>query len=206
MQTSRLSRSSIQFLSSPHYLEMPEGFSIDKRIAGIYGAGFFVLATIYFFLFMISASQTPGMKQRQSDRRVTRKVPRSILCSACMRGFGYLISILPLMLGFVWAVIDPEHLTWADKVSGTYVKKNLRSLTIEVAWKISRSSRSWRICARRWPMLIIRRVIQHQPNGFIFQTRSAEAAGVQDCRGAAEPGRSIAPKHGRRWKLREWTS
>jgi uncharacterized RDD family membrane protein YckC len=42
---------------------------------------------------------------------------------ACMRGFGYLVSILPLMLGFLWAVIDPEHLTWADKVSGTYIKR-----------------------------------------------------------------------------------
>jgi hypothetical protein len=27
------------------------------------------------------------------------------------------------MLGFLWAVIDPEHLTWADKVSGTFLKK-----------------------------------------------------------------------------------
>src|SRR5437870_3705770 len=36
------------------YLEMPEDFVIDKRIAGIYAAGFFVLAAIYFFLFMIS--------------------------------------------------------------------------------------------------------------------------------------------------------
>jgi hypothetical protein len=40
-----------------------------------------------------------------------------------MRGLGYLISIVPLMLGFVWAVVDPEHLTWADKVSGTFLKK-----------------------------------------------------------------------------------
>ena len=43
--------------------------------------------------------------------------------SACMRGLGYLVSIVPLLLGFVWAVIDPEHLTWADKVSGTFLKK-----------------------------------------------------------------------------------
>ena len=42
---------------------------------------------------------------------------------ACMRGLGYLISILPLLLGFIWMLIDPEHLTWADKVSGTYIKK-----------------------------------------------------------------------------------
>jgi uncharacterized RDD family membrane protein YckC len=42
---------------------------------------------------------------------------------ACLRGLGYLISILPLLLGFLWMLIDPEHLTWADKVSGTYIKK-----------------------------------------------------------------------------------
>ena len=104
------------------WLEMPNDFSFDRRVAGIYAAGFFVLVTIYFFLFMISASQTPGMKQRQlmvvTSEGSPLDPPR-----ACMRGFGYLVSILPLMLGFLWAVIDPEHLTWADKVSGTYIKK-----------------------------------------------------------------------------------
>jgi hypothetical protein len=28
-----------------------------------------------------------------------------------------------VFLGFLWAFIDPEHLTWADKVSGTFVKR-----------------------------------------------------------------------------------
>jgi uncharacterized RDD family membrane protein YckC len=104
------------------YVEMPETFSIDKRIAGIYGVGFFLLLTIYFFLFMISASQTPGMKQRKLTVVMQDGSPLDPL-RACMRGFGYLVSILPLMLGFLWAVIDPEHLTWADKVSGTYIKR-----------------------------------------------------------------------------------
>ena len=104
------------------YLEMPDTFSIDRRVAGIYAAGFFVLFTIYFFLFMISASQTPGMKQRQLTVVTQDGLPLDP-ARACMRGFGYLVSILPLMLGFLWAVIDPEHLTWADKVSGTYIKK-----------------------------------------------------------------------------------
>ena len=69
-----------------------------------------------------------------------------------MRGFGYLISILPLMLGFIWMLIDPEHLTWADKVSGTYVKKSKltpRPSQYNRLWKTSRSSRWWRICGRR---------------------------------------------------------
>src|SRR5262245_60281760 len=34
------------------YLQMPESFSVDKRVAGIYAAGFFLLLTVYFFLFM----------------------------------------------------------------------------------------------------------------------------------------------------------
>jgi uncharacterized RDD family membrane protein YckC len=104
------------------WLEMPDNFSVDRRVAGIYAAGFFVLVTIYFFLFMISASQTPGMKRSQLTV-VTQEGSPLDPPRACMRGFGYLVSILPLMLGFLWALIDPEHLTWADKVSGTYIKK-----------------------------------------------------------------------------------
>jgi len=104
------------------YLEMQDSFSVDRRVAGVYAVGFFVLLTIYFFLFMISASQTPGMKRCQLMAVTPEGIPLD-LRRACMRGFGYLVSILPLMLGFLWAVIDPEHLTWADKVSGTYIKK-----------------------------------------------------------------------------------
>ena len=101
---------------------MPVSFQIDRRVLGVYGAGFFVLVTIYFFLFMLSASQTPGMKWRKL-MVVTEQGDPVDPNGAFLRGFGYLISILPVMLGFAWALIDPEHLTWADKVSGTYVKK-----------------------------------------------------------------------------------
>jgi len=104
------------------YLQMPETFLPDRRVLGIYGLGFFVLVAIYFFLFMLSASQTPGMKHRRLTV-VTKDGQPLDPTRACMRGFGYLISILPVMLGFAWAVIDPEHLTWTDKVSGTYIKK-----------------------------------------------------------------------------------
>jgi len=104
------------------YLQMPAGETMDRRVVGIYMGGFLLLVGVYFLLFMLSASQTPGMKLNQLvavNREGDALDPRT----ACMRGFGYLISIVPLMLGFIWAVIDPEHLTWADKVSGTYLKK-----------------------------------------------------------------------------------
>jgi uncharacterized RDD family membrane protein YckC len=104
------------------FTQMPDGFSLDKRVLGIYGVSFFALVAIYFFLFMLSGSQTPGMK-RQHLIVVTKEGQLLEPKQACMRGFGYLISILPVLLGFVWMLIDPEHLTWADKVSSTYIKK-----------------------------------------------------------------------------------
>ena len=104
------------------YMQMPSGISLDRRVIGIYGAGYLLLTGVYFLLFMLSASQTPGMKTRELVA-VSREGAPLEPKTACMRGLGYLISIVPLMLGFVWAVVDPEHLTWADKVSGTFLKK-----------------------------------------------------------------------------------
>ena len=102
--------------------QAPEGFSPDKRVLGIYAVCFFALVAVYFLLFMLSASQTPGMKHRRLIVVTNDGAPLDTK-RACMRGFGYLISILPVLLGFIWMLIDPEHLTWADKVSSTYIKK-----------------------------------------------------------------------------------
>jgi uncharacterized RDD family membrane protein YckC len=100
----------------------PNAVVADKRVLGIYLAGYLLLVAIYYLLFMLSGSQTPGMKLRQLTV-VTRDDASLDPRISCLRGFGYFISILPLMLGFVWALVDPEHLTWADKVSGTFVRK-----------------------------------------------------------------------------------
>jgi len=104
------------------FFQMPDEISFDRRVLGVYGLGFLTLVGVYFLLFMLSASQTPGMKLRKLIV-VNREGNLLEPVHACMRGFGYFISIVPLMLGFVWAIIDPEHLTWADKVSGTYLKR-----------------------------------------------------------------------------------
>jgi uncharacterized RDD family membrane protein YckC len=104
------------------FVEMPDNITPDKRVLGVYGLCYFALVAIYFFLFMLSSSQTPGMKHQRLIVVNKEEQPLDAR-QACMRGFGYLISILPVLLGFIWMLIDPEHLTWADKVSGTYVKK-----------------------------------------------------------------------------------
>jgi len=103
------------------YLQMPD-LHFDRRAAGIYLAGMLILTGVYYLLFMMSTSQTPGMKIRRLFAVTREGIPLDPR-SACLRGFGYFISITPLMLGVVWALVDPEHLTWADKVSGTFLKK-----------------------------------------------------------------------------------
>ena len=102
--------------------QMPAEFVIDRRLLGIYALGFLLLLGVYFMLFMVSSGQTVGMKTR-GLAVVTRDGVTPAPGLAALRGLGYFISIFPLMLGLLWAVIDPDHLTWADKVSGTYVKK-----------------------------------------------------------------------------------
>ncbi|MGD1104323.1 MAG: hypothetical protein ABSA59_19915, partial [Terriglobia bacterium] len=37
------------------------------------------------------------------------------------RAFGVLVSLSALMLGFVWACVDSDGLTWHDRMSGTVI-------------------------------------------------------------------------------------
>ena len=37
------------------------------------------------------------------------------------RYFGYLVSIVPLFLGFAWIAIDRRKQGWHDKIAGTLV-------------------------------------------------------------------------------------
>ena len=102
--------------------EMSTTTPLDRTILGIYGATYLLSLAVYFFLFMLSMSQTTGMRYyglMAVNRHGDPLQPRE----AFMRSFGYLISIIPLLFGFLWAFVDPEHLTWADKVSGTFVKR-----------------------------------------------------------------------------------
>ena len=102
--------------------EMTESIVIERPLLGIYGAAYFLFLAVYFFLFMFSMSQTTGMRYCglvAVNREGTPLQPRE----AFMRSFGYLVSIVPLLFGFLWAFVDPDHLTWADKMSGTFIKR-----------------------------------------------------------------------------------
>lgn len=102
--------------------EMAGPITINRSVLGIYASAYLILLVAYLSLYMISTSQTIGMRIHGLivvNRRGNRLAPPEAL----MRSFGYLISASPVMFGFVWAYVDPEHLTWADKVSETFVKR-----------------------------------------------------------------------------------
>ncbi len=47
----------------------------------------------------------------------------------CLRYVGYIISTLPLLLGFLWVAWDPRRQGWHDKLAGTVVIRVPRCAT-----------------------------------------------------------------------------
>jgi uncharacterized RDD family membrane protein YckC len=102
--------------------EMAGPIQVNRTVIGIYAVAYLILIVAYLGLFMLSTSQTTGMKMQRLivvNRRGRPLGPQEAL----LRTFGYLISAVPVMFGFLWAIIDPEHLTWTDKVSHTFIKR-----------------------------------------------------------------------------------
>ena len=85
-------------------------------------AGLILAGLVYHALFFGFGTTTPGMKYAGialstfDDELPNRQQLR--------RRFGaMLLSLLPVGLGFAWSVFDEDHLTWHDRISGTYPRK-----------------------------------------------------------------------------------
>jgi uncharacterized RDD family membrane protein YckC len=91
--------------------------------------GFLVFS--YFALFGRLASATVG---QQAIGLVLRNLEGGSPTSAqaLWRAFGYLVSLSSLMLGFVWAMVDSEGLTWHDRMSGTLLASRWESVPANV--------------------------------------------------------------------------
>ncbi len=81
-------------------------------------AALFIL--VYFGVFTALTSSTPGLLWMGLEIRNLEgehASPRQ----AAWRAFGYLVSVAGLMLGFIWALVDTDSLTWHDRISGTFL-------------------------------------------------------------------------------------
>jgi uncharacterized RDD family membrane protein YckC len=81
-------------------------------------AVFFVWA--YFALFTALTFSTPGLASMGIEVRNMEGWPPAPR-EALLRAFGYLVSLSAFMIGFLWALVDTDSLTWHDRISGTFL-------------------------------------------------------------------------------------
>ena len=80
-----------------------------------------VFPCVAIILFWVYKSQTPG-KMVISAIIVDAETGGKISVGQCIgRYFAYLISALPLGLGFIWVAFDKKKQGWHDKLAGTVV-------------------------------------------------------------------------------------
>ena len=85
------------------------------------GGGLSTLISIaYYVYFWTTSGQTPG--HQALHLRVVRTDGTSLdVVTAIIRYVGYIISAIPIFLGFLWAAWDPQKQGWHDKLASTYV-------------------------------------------------------------------------------------
>jgi uncharacterized RDD family membrane protein YckC len=84
-------------------------------------AALIVAGAAYKLLFFTLARTTPGMKYARLalctfDGGIPTRAQRLARLAAL------LLSILPVGLGFAWAIFDDQNLTWHDRLSRTYLR------------------------------------------------------------------------------------
>lgn len=83
-----------------------------------------VIATIfiwsYFGMFTALTATTPGLSWMGIEARNMAGWPPDRR-ESLLRAFGYLVSLSAFLLGFFWALVDGESLTWHDRISGTFL-------------------------------------------------------------------------------------
>jgi uncharacterized RDD family membrane protein YckC len=82
--------------------------------------GGLVLAMAYFVVSWSAYGRTPG-KALLGLAVITEDGSRPGVGRSILRYFGYLISTIPLGLGFLWVLIDNNRRAWHDHLAGTRV-------------------------------------------------------------------------------------
>lgn len=100
-----------------------EGYeTFTNLLFGPASAAFFssLYVVFYHVFFWSFTGQTPG-KALLGLRVVTLTGQRLPPFRALLRFLGYVVSGVPLYLGFLWMLWDDQRQGWHDKISGSYV-------------------------------------------------------------------------------------
>lgn len=100
-------------------------FTLGKVETAVAAVTFLLFYAQYFSLFTIFNGLTPGM-HLCGLRVVSFDGGDPTTAQLLWRSFGYLISAGTLFLGFVWSLWDEDHLSWHDRISQTYIARELQ--------------------------------------------------------------------------------
>jgi len=108
--------------------------AIGLKVMAIFQALGFFLNMAYFTWFHGTTGQTPG--KRLMGLRVVRDTGEAIpFGTAFLRWVGYLISFMPMFMGFLWAGVDRRKQAWHDKIAGTVVIDLYQVVEVEISPK-----------------------------------------------------------------------
>lgn len=91
-----------------------------------------IVATIWFWRKYLGTPGKMALKLRVVDAKTGQPltIPQSI-----GRYFAYLVSILPLFLGFIWIAVDHKKQGWHDKLAGSVVIRDNTETPVEFSEK-----------------------------------------------------------------------
>jgi uncharacterized RDD family membrane protein YckC len=107
-----------------HLTPIPPNLAIVSIVAMIF-------IWTYFGLFTALVFSTPGqtwMGIEVRNMEGSPPVPRE----SFLRAFGYLVSLSACTIGFLWALVDSDSLTWHDRISGTFLTPVKREASAEL--------------------------------------------------------------------------
>jgi uncharacterized RDD family membrane protein YckC len=101
---------------------IPGSENFIEDLFGLNLASYFTLPyfMLYFILFWSLTGQTPGMALL-GLRVMTLEGKRLSIWRGILRMIGYILSTIPLYLGFLWVLVDDRRQGWHDKLAGTCV-------------------------------------------------------------------------------------
>lgn len=94
------------------------------QLLGLVSPLLFLVSMVYFVFFWSFIGFTPG-KALLGLQIVRQNGQRLSVGRAIVRFIGYMISAIPLFLGFIWIIFDREHEGWHDKLANTQVRYRL---------------------------------------------------------------------------------
>lgn len=105
--------------------------ALGGKIFLLYQGVSLFLDMVYFSYFHGTTGQTPG--KRLLGLRVVQESGGPIgLGTAFLRWVGYIVSALPLLMGFLWAGADRRKQGWHDKIAGTVVIDLYQVVEVEI--------------------------------------------------------------------------